>query len=211
MNQLSLHHERSPGVNQFTETVAMSSPEGQLCKVQVSLPVEKRDATLQLLRDRFGEPADLNHRYTIYKEKQGRGFSIRVEDPPDASSDSHVIATLGEYRRVSERLHAVTKQHIIASTVRGGAHAFVRMLGCDPSHTWIERGCQFTKESIAIRVFSILNCEEQEINPAFFAVVIEKIAPNTPATQIEAAGRAVESLFDELFEKTQAFNPPIRP
>jgi hypothetical protein len=185
--------------------------EGQLCKVQVSLPIEKRDSTLQLLRDRFGEPTDLNHRYTIYKEKQGRGFSIRIEDPPDQSTDSHVITTLGEYRRVAERLQAVTKQHIITSTVRGAAHAFVRMLGCDPSHTWIERGFQFTKESIAIKVFSILNWEEQEINAGFFAVVIEKIAPNTPATQIEAAGRAIETLFDELFEKTQAFMPPIRP
>jgi hypothetical protein len=191
-------------VNLFTKTVAMSVGEGQLCKVQASLPIEKRDSTLQLLRDRFGEPTDL-------EEKHGRGFSIRVEDPPDQSTDSHVITTRGEYRQVAERLQAVTKQHVIISAVRGAAHAFVRMLGCDPSHTWIERGFQFTKEAIAIKVFSILNWEEQEINAGFFAVVIEKIAPNTPATQIEAAGRAVEALFDELFEKTHPFVPPIRP
>jgi hypothetical protein len=189
----------------------MASGTFHLCKVQASLPSDKRRSTFQIFRDRFGDPTELNHRYTIYKEKQGRAFSIRVEDAIGEDSDAHVITTLGEYRRASEQLHWATKQHIIASSVRGSAHSFVKLLGYEPSHTWIEHGHQFVKDSITIKIFSILNAEARELNPAFFAVTIEKLAPSTPASQIDAASRAVEASFEDLLPGNTAFRPPIRP
>jgi hypothetical protein len=84
----------------------------------------------------------------------------------------------------------------------------VRMLGCDPSRTWTGRGFQLTKDGLANSVFSILNCDEPELNRGLFAVAVEKAARSTPATQIEAAGRAIEESSPVLVSILWGFGRP---
>lgn len=190
----------------------------RLCQVQTWISESEREATLQMLADRFGKPENFCHRFTSYKMEDYHTFSVRIEeevpDPegetPDPSllqsdkqKQKHSIATIAEPKRI-EKVEKAFSQHVVFSEVIGDAHLFISSMGYKPKRTWIERGYIFRHDTVSIKVVSILKYDGVNLDPNTVAVLFECVG--IP----ESTGKHLADLHEHLFPGKKVQLPKFR-
>ena len=186
-----------------------------LCQINAYLPTAEYDATLQILRDYFGEPVKLHQRYTHYKASREMSYNasgIRVEEPFDNAADpnkaTHVVTALGEHVIV-ENVGCAFTQSAVISHVTGNAHAFFSSLRYEPTHTWIEYGSRFQRDKITIKIFRVHRYDGSELDPTSFGVAFEALADTMPV-QTQTMCKEMATLFRTLLPSAPFAKPQIR-
>jgi hypothetical protein len=151
--------------------------------------------------------SEISQRYTVYREKKLRTFTLRVDEPFPPQSSVHNVISLGESRPT--KFESLTSQHIVVSSITGDAHAFVLSLGCSPSHTWIEKGFQFQRDIITVKIFHVLNAGGVPLDPTRVAVSIEAVLALGVA-YMDSTCKQLVDMYHKLFDKWPAFVPASR-
>lgn len=160
---------------------------------------------VQLIHDRFGEAIPILQRYTIYKH---RNISIRIDEPVGEEQGKHTVMTLGENQvyRLDQR---VIIQHAIVSNVTGDAHAFINSLNAKANHTWIEKGFRFKHDDINIKLFHVLNIDQNHIDPDSVAISIEALVPISQTHTDNTCNRLLE-IYKNILGDVPAYKPFVR-
>ncbi|KAH0788269.1 hypothetical protein GPJ56_007743 [Histomonas meleagridis] len=169
--------------------------------MQTLIPISLRDEKLQLIESCYGNGKQISQEYTVYQQAN---IIIRIDEDLTTNTDDHTIVTLGELKRAPQE--GITTQHALISHVSGDAHKFIRSMGHQPTHTWIERGYSFEYESITIKIFEILSWQEVSIDPDNVAISIEGFSP-IQETATKSLCNQIQSIYMNLLYGIQPFTP----
>ena len=176
----------------------------KILKIQTTIPKSSRQKMLQQLNSLYGEPTPLNQMFTKYRNPKRSIISVIIDEPvifPD-SKRSYTITSLGDIDKSSQK---ILKQQAVISHVTGNAHEFAASLGLAPSHTWIERGEMFTQDKVNIKVFDLLNANEEIIDPEDVVISIEVISEIT-STSITASSKKIENIYKTICPNIPQYN-----
>ena len=171
-----------------------------LCQIFIYLPASEFDSTVQMLCDFFGEPTELNQRYTLYKRSKENSYDasgIRIEESLSSPTDVHTITSLSEYLPV-DTVECAFYQSALISQVTGSAHAFVSSLRYEPTLTWVERGVKFQHDEITIKAFRVLRHDGSELDRERFGVTFEALSDSVPV-RMQSVCKEMRNVYTRLF------------
>lgn len=171
----------------------------KVCKKQTTIPASMRDQTLRKFSDVCGKPKQHYQVYTKYLHPN-RPIHVIIDEPRNNQAKKYTVTTTTGYARDSE-----TQQSIISS-VEGDIHDLVSSLGLQPHHSWIEKGWIFSQDGLTIRVFSVFNVNEENLDPENLVVSIESISA-IATYQSDDAKQRIELLYSKILNDRLAYAP----
>lgn len=190
----------------------MSDPNDKLVlfKLQSIISFMERDTILQVLTDRFGSPVEYAEKNTVYR--RARLSSVRVTESLESENGECTITSLGEYRQTidNEYKKRVFCQHIVNSKIQGNGnvHEFLQAVGQNFSHTWVERGYLFTEDKFEIRVFSIFDKDDNQIDADNVAIIFQAIQSST--AQQQTIVDKLNGFYETFINGHEVFTPETR-